>query len=305
MHPPVPAPDFGESQPIEWHNYTGFLAALGGCCAYERSSSGQTLELSNRRISIPSSADYMSKVEKFIQEMVSLLVNNAVFVRETVKETLGNELSPRLYVILFSHLESIISRFFDKDGEATPNERYTLFIEQAISVIKLILERIYDVSDNLYSCDLGGLVLSFARYLNKLNTSNTSLRIKKKMCQLAELLMLKKEYVNLRQEIKLRNRLIEIIMEWTSDFSMKSDNSNYAENNASSNNKSEKLHRDLDQACLKTIVALLHQLPLQPSEIPHESELSSIKSRMFYRYFTFFIKLLNRCRILEVCVLIR
>ena len=152
--------------------------------------------------------------------------------------------------------------------------------------MKLILEQIYDVSDNLYSCDLSGLVLSFARYLNKLNTSNTtSLRIKKKMCQLAELLMLKKEYVCLRQEITLRNRLIEIIMGWTSDFSMKSDNSNFSENNATSANKSEKLHRDLDQACLKTIVSLLHHLPLQPSEIPHQSDLSSIKSKCFIDIF--------------------
>ncbi|CAG8520644.1 15640_t:CDS:10, partial [Funneliformis caledonium] len=302
--PPVaPVPDISESQSVEWHNYTGFLAALGGCCVIEKTNSryGRTLGTSNQRISIPSS-DCMAKVERFVQEMVSLLVSGTIFVRETVKDTLGNELSPRLYVILFSHLESIVSRFFDKDGEATPNERFTLFIEQAISVLKLILERIYDVSDNLYSCDLGGLVLSFARYLNRLSTSNTSLRIKKKMCQLAELLMLKKEYVNLRQEIKLRNKLIEIIMEWTSDSSMKSDNSNYVENNTTLNNKSErseKLHRDLDQGCLKTIVALLQQLPLQPSETPHESEISSIKSKMFYKYFSFFIKLLNRCRILE------
>ncbi|CAI2169037.1 10253_t:CDS:10, partial [Funneliformis geosporum] len=300
--PVAPVPDISESQSVEWHNYTGFLAALGGCCIIEKTSSERTLGTSNRIISIPPSSDCMAKVEKFVQEMVSLLVSGTIFVRETVKDTLGNELSPRLYVILFSHLESIVSRFFDKDGEATPNERYTLFIEQAISVLKLILERIYDVSDNLYSCDLGGLVLSFARYLNRLNTSNTSLRIKKKMCVLAELLMLKKEYVNLRQEIKLRNKLIEIIMEWTSDSSMRSDSSNYLENNFTPNNKSErseKLHRDLDQGCLKTIVALLNQLPLQPSETPHESEISSIKSKMFYKYFSFFIKLLNRCRILE------
>ncbi|GBC02045.1 hypothetical protein RclHR1_04420015, partial [Rhizophagus clarus] len=296
-HPPVVVPDINESQTIEWHNYTGFLAALGGCCGHERliPNNGPIFDIPSRRLSIPSSSDYIIKIEKFVQEMVSLLVSDTIFVRESVKEALGNELSPRLYVVLFRHLESIVSRF-DKGGEVSPQEKFTLFVEQTISVLKLILERIYDMSDNLYSCDLGGLVLSFARYLNKLGISNTSLRIKKKMCQLAELLMVKREYVNLRQEIQLRNHLLEIIMEWTSDFS-KSDNSSVE--NHSVSNKSERLHRELDQACLKTIVALLHLLPLQPSEIPHESGLSQTKCKMFYKYFSFFIKLLNRCRILE------
>jgi hypothetical protein len=60
------------------------------------------------------------------------------------------------------------------------------------------------------------------------------------------------------------------------------------------------MYRDLDQACLKAIVSLLAQLPLQPSETIHEADLNSVKSRLFYKYFTFFIKLLNRCRIFEV-----
>jgi neurofibromin 1 len=62
----------------------------------------------------------------------------------------------------------------------------------------------------------------------------------------------------------------------------------------------EKLYHDLDQACLKTIVALLHQLPLQPLEPAQEGQLSQVKSRIFYKYFTFFLKLLNRCKNIEV-----
>lgn len=65
-------------------------------------------------------------------------------------------------------------------------------------------------------------------------------------------------------------------------------------------NQMEKLQLDLDLACLKTIVALLHQLPLQPSEPAHESDALVVKSRMFYKYFTYFFKLLGRCRTSEV-----
>src|SRR5438105_8104007 len=65
-------------------------------------------------------------------------------------------------------------------------------------------------------------------------------------------------------------------------------------------NANERLQRDLDQACLKTIVSLLAQLPLQPPDGIREADLGKGKASMFFRYFTFFIKLLNRCRVLEV-----
>ncbi|PKC12463.1 hypothetical protein RhiirA5_496913 [Rhizophagus irregularis] len=284
-----------EAQNTEWLNYTGFLSSLGGVCVNERPNESLVNDSDNRN-NIPQGSNYHLMVEKYVHEMVDLLVCDSAYVRESVRETLGNELNTRLYVILFKYLESIVSRFFDPDGEATPTERYTLFVEQAISVLKIILERIQDASENLYTVDLGGLVLSFARYLNRLGSGQVALRIKKRMCQLAEILMHKKDYVTLRQEIKLRNRLLEIFIEWTSDFTMKADSQG---NSETSSNKSEKLHRDLDQTCLKTVVALLHQLPLQPSDAVHESDLSGVKSRLFYKYFSFFIKLLNRCRILE------
>ncbi|POG62935.1 hypothetical protein GLOIN_2v1784706 [Rhizophagus irregularis DAOM 181602=DAOM 197198] len=297
-----------EAQNTEWLNYTGFLSSLGGVCVNERPNESLVNDSDNRN-NIPQGSNYHLMVEKYVHEMVDLLVCDSAYVRESVRETLGNELNTRLYVILFKYLESIVSRFFDPDGEATPTERYTLFVEQAISVLKLILERIQDASENLYTVDLGGLVLSFARYLNRLGSGQVALRIKKRMCQLAEILMHKKDYVTLRQEIKLRNRLLEIFIEWTSDFTMKADSQGNSEtssnktdsqgNSETSSNKSEKLHRDLDQTCLKTVVALLHQLPLQPSDAVHESDLSGVKSRLFYKYFSFFIKLLNRCRILE------
>ncbi|CAJ0836147.1 20802_t:CDS:10 [Entrophospora sp. SA101] len=294
-----------DSQSNEWLNYTGFLAAIGGCCVNEKqiniNGDGKFYDPSgnehNEHIIVgPQGSDYHSMAEQFVQEMFDLLVCDTVYVRENVKEMLGSELSPRLYVILFRNLESVVSRFFDADGEAKSNERCTIFAEQAISILKLILERIQDASENLYTVDLGGLVLSFARYLNRLESNSVALRVKKKMCQLAEVLMIKKDYITLRQEIKLRNKLLEIFIEWTLDYSMKTDGKG---NDDISSSKSERMHRDLDQACLKAIVSILAQLPLQPSETVHEADLSLVKSRLFYKYFTFFIKLLNRCRILE------
>jgi neurofibromin 1 len=50
----------------------------------------------------------------------------------------------------------------------------------------------------------------------------------------------------------------------------------------------------LDQACLKAIVSLLYQLPLQPSEAVRPADITQIKSKLFLKYFSFFRKLLDR-----------
>lgn len=109
--------------------------------------------------------------------------------------------------------------------------------------------------------------------------------------------MMRKDRITLRQEFLLRNKLLEIIVEWTSDFALRSDNVRTISNEST---QTEKLQDDLDLACLKTIELLLQQLPLQSSEPVHEADSTQVKSRIFYRYFTFFLKLLNRCRISEV-----
>ncbi|CAJ0643714.1 10011_t:CDS:10 [Entrophospora sp. SA101] len=282
-----------DNQLTEWQNYTGFLTSLGGCCVDDKILNSAN-EYVDNRLSMPQPTDYHTMVEKFIHEMVDLLTNERVFIGEIIRETLGNELSPRLFVILFRYLETLVKDFFS-NGQVISSPKNTVMVEQSIIVLKLILDRIHDSSEHFYTCDLGNLVLSFARYLNSLGTNNIALRIKRKICVLTETLMIKKEFVSLRQEIKLRNNLLEMIIEWTSDFST-NENSIGLENTV---NKNEKMHRELDQACLKTIVALLDKLPLQPSDTNLNTDLARSKSRLFYKYFSFFIKLLNRCRILE------
>ena len=214
---PAPVRDITEAETTEWHNYTGFLSALGGVCVFasQSSAAGRNGFLAQQS----AESNYQALVEKFLSEMVDLLVCDSVYVREIVKETLGADLSPRLYTILFQYLETIVKKFFDStSGHALCTERHTLFVEQAISVLKLILDRVPEVSENLYAVDFGGLILSFANYLHRLTNGHVALRIKVKMCQLTEALMAKKDYVTLRQEITMRNRLLEIITEWTSDY---------------------------------------------------------------------------------------
>jgi neurofibromin 1 len=67
------------------------------------------------------------------------------------------------------------------------------------------------------------------------------------------------------------------------------------------NNQDDKIQRDLDLLCMKTMAALSNQLPMQTTaDGGHEKETVQLKSRMFYKYITFFTKVLHRCHNEEV-----
>ena len=54
------------------------------------------------------------------------------------------------------------------------------------------------------------------------------------------------------------------------------------------------LTRDLDEACMHAVAALLQGLPLQ-SEESDRGDLMEAKSALFLKYFTLFMNLLNDC----------
>ena len=207
--------DLYEVKAIEWQNFTGFLAALGGCCLAETDDA--SLE-SSRRSSSPTEPSIM--VDRFIGEMSEMLVSDNVYIREGVKDTLGNDLSPTLYVILFRHLEAHLNTCFDANGDAIRSPHNKLFVEQSVLVLRLILDRLIDPEDCLLNIDFSVLVHRFAEYLNKLPNTYITLRVKIKMCLLVEAVMQKKEHIVIRDEMRLRNKLLEISVEWTSDFAL-------------------------------------------------------------------------------------
>ncbi|RCH96500.1 Ras GTPase activating protein ira2, partial [Rhizopus stolonifer] len=294
-----------EDKYTEWQNYAGFLAALGGVCF----TVSQGDELTNSQISSSGSSsfrsvatDSSSLVEKFTTEMVELLACDHLMAREWVREIIGNDLSPTLYPITFHSLEETMSQCFSSEDKNDPTcgPQYTLFVDQAVSALKLIMERLTESAENLFMVDFSNLISLCAFYVNKLPKDSGSMKMKIKLCQLIEVMILKKDNITLRQEFKLRNKLLEIIAEWTSDYSLAK--KPYLQSQSSFNESSqlEKLQKDLDVTCIKTIVTLLHQLPLQPLETHQGSNATQSKSKIFFKYFTYFFKILNRCRVLEL-----
>jgi neurofibromin 1 len=213
--------DLYEEKAIEWQNYTGFLAALGGCCLADFNSmlpSGNWESDQSRRAS--SASEHSAMVERFISDMTDMLVSDNVYIREGVKDTLGNDLSPALYVILFNNLQAYMNRCFDSNGDTIRSPQNKLFVEQAVLVLRLIIDRLVNPGDCLLNIDFSTLINQVIDYLNGLPNTYITLRIKIKMCLLIESVMQKKEHIVIRDEIRLRNKLLEISVEWTSDFAL-------------------------------------------------------------------------------------
>ncbi|RCI07246.1 Ras GTPase activating protein ira2 [Rhizopus stolonifer] len=275
-----------EEKSLEWHNFTGFLAALGGCCLTRDKEMDEVISFSSET-SRQTTNQPIIMVEAFVSEMTEMLVSENVYVREGIKDTLGNDLSPDLFAILFRHLEHLMSKCFDSNGKAIRNLQNKLFVEQSVLVLKLILDRLGNSSDCLLNIDFSTLMRQFIDYLDGVPNTSITLRIKIKMCMLVESLMQKKERIIIQDGIVLRNRILEIFVEWTSDVAL-------SRKPLEGGPQVERLQQDLDYACIKTIVNVLHELPLQPLDSIRAYDSAAVNNRLFLKYFNFFRTLLDR-----------
>ncbi|KAI8068638.1 hypothetical protein BC940DRAFT_298677 [Gongronella butleri] len=328
---PTTTADRQDENPIEWQNYTGFLCALGVCGLTDEmlfnndphrlsaendassavSSSSSSMFQPSRHLSstvasttgspaasagangTPSEPWMM--VNRFMEDMVALLISDQAFIRESVKDALGNDLSPALYAILFRHLTARTSALFaghaSNKKEPLCTMQNTLFVEQSASVLRLILDRLVHPQESLMNIEFGSFLLQFTRYVNALPSNYQALRIKIKMCQLVDTCMSKKEQIVVGNETRLRNQLLTTFKTWTSDAGFKGF--------APTTTQNDKLQMELDQACLKAMVGLLNHLPLQTLEPVRSTDTFQMKSRLFYDYFEFFLKILSSCRQFE------
>ncbi|CAH2003701.1 unnamed protein product [Acanthoscelides obtectus] len=313
-----------EEQINEWANMTGFLCALGGVCLQRKSPSRSTLVSSHSSLSSmtinsigsgtltdsqpisstsrksntlqnqPPSQDQRQycPVTSFVDLLLRLLVcNNEKFgaqIQKHVKELVGNEMSPALYPILFEQIKSIIDKFFDQQGQVVVNEVNTQFIEHIIFIMKNILDGTKNdpPSEHLGVTSIEGMMLAIVRYVRHFDMTVHAIHIKTKLCQLVEAMMSRRDDLSFRQEMKFRNKLVEYLTDWVMGTSHQIA--------PPSSGDVTVITRDLDQACMEAVAALLRGLPLQPEE-SDRGDLMEAKSQLFLKYFTLFMNLLNDC----------
>jgi neurofibromin 1 len=281
---------------VEWRNYSGFLASLGGACVSNQSLAPEESGLAGLRwidrVSPESYDDTL--LSRYMKQSIQLLASNNVRIREATRETLSTELSSSLYLPLFETLESELGVLFDspRTNTSLSIESRIIFAEQAAALLKSIVERLGGPTEigSALSIDVGALTLNFAKFLDDLAEGASILRVKIKICQLCETVTQKKELLNLRHDVRIRNQLLEVIFGWIARPGSPKDATLSA---GARVDEILRLQRDLDRACLKALADLTYRLPLQPAEGQTDADTSDLKSQMFHTYFNRFLSLLN------------
>ncbi|OAA76331.1 Ras GTPase activator [Akanthomyces lecanii RCEF 1005] len=280
----------------QWRDLGGFLASMGGICTAQQALAQEELSLSKLRWIDGHSAgeDQETLLVRYLRLGIQLMSCANVKVRETMRDIFAHEVPSCLYQPLFNSLESEVEVFFT--GAFAPNAERAqdsdiVFAEQAVSLLKDMVERL-DTPQDLAaasSVHLGSLTLSFAKFIADTADSSTSLRIKIRICQLSEAVMRRKEHLNLRDDVLIRNQLLEYIIGWirTPDATLE------PSRGTSRLEELERMQKDLTRACLKALSDLTFRLPLQTQDIQSDAGMSAKKSELFQRYFKRFLDLIS------------
>ncbi|KAL2018057.1 hypothetical protein VTK56DRAFT_1323 [Thermocarpiscus australiensis] len=295
----------------EWRNYSGFLASLGGICTAEQACNLEEPAISGLRwIDRLSSGNHEEPLlTRYLRLSIQLLACANVRVRETMREVLSIEVPPSLYQPLFKALETELDVLFT--GALEPSvkgqDNDIIFAEQSSSLLKALVERLDTPSDlgAASSLHLGALCLNFARFLDGVPDTPSSLRVKIKICQLVEAVTKRREQLNLRDDVRIRNQLLEYIFSWIARprSEPRGDSAPYGGGGSGSGGSGgagsrqdetgARVQRDLDKACLRCLAGLTFRLPLQPGDGQTDAGTSELKSQMFHQYFNRFLSLLN------------
>ena len=277
----------GEMIVSEWINYSGFLASLGGSWYPDFSNErGQP----RRPESLSKSAlDSLNRLKAFLKDECRYLASESSILRETVSRMLSTDLSPRLFGLLFEQLDEITSSLFDTKGQPLCKDSNTLFVDQAVILLKGLVDRITEPVNIPPYVDFGGILQSFCEYLERLGRDPVKLQIKVKMCSLCELVAAKRDVLNLKQEVRLMNNLLGYIHKWAveSDALPKTDVRIITEGD-----------RNLQRYSLRAMANITANLPLLVTSEPDADPLDA-KSKLFKKYFDYFVVILKKCRVLD------
>ncbi|RFU78283.1 neurofibromin 1, partial [Trichoderma arundinaceum] len=280
----------------EWRNFSGFLASLGGACTADQAIVIEEPSLHNLRWIDRSSPEQSEEpsLKRYLKLAIQLLACANVRVREAMREILSSEVSSVLYPALFKSLESELEVLFA--GVLAPadkaQETDIIFAEQAASLLKTLVERLEIPADlgAASSVHLGLMTLNFAKFIDGIADTANTLRVKIRVCQLCEAVTKRKEHLNLRDDVHIRNQLLEYTIGW-----IDRPRSPHVDQ-AGVGGRQDDLHRvqkDLDKACLRSLADLTFRLPLQPADSQSDVGMSEMKSQMFHTYFNRFLSLLN------------
>ncbi|CAK9779949.1 putative ras GTPase activator [Cutaneotrichosporon oleaginosum] len=275
-----------EDESKEWQNLVSFLCATSGVCASDTAAIPNISDVVGKGV-LPrvydEATDLPAQVESLLRECVDFLVSNSIYVRESIKDALGNELPLSLCRVLVVQMTKLLSHSTGPTGVAT-SEAFTTFVDQVVAVIRLWVERVSPGENSGVQVDLGELLYLIAQYTHRLGREDASQRIKIKFCQLFEAVLGKPEFVVLGNATKLRNAVLEWMCEWSIETLRDEFHIGIQ----------DKVQRDLDISCLRAMIPITDGLVIRSAGDDSEDSQNVAKARLFYRYYVLLVRVLER-----------
>lgn len=95
----------------QWQNLTLFLATLCGACTWDKQESTSLLKAVPSEMlpdKLRSPANVPALAETFISDLINLLMHQDALIRDTAREALGSELSPKFYAKLIRFMDECV-----------------------------------------------------------------------------------------------------------------------------------------------------------------------------------------------------
>ncbi|KAI0329579.1 hypothetical protein GY45DRAFT_1324865 [Cubamyces sp. BRFM 1775] len=269
-----------EDRQAQWQNLTLFLSAFGAACTREPHDPSALTKIIPPMI-IPDGCrvlrDPSELLTNFLTDIVNMLVHDSLQVRDIAREALSNEASPRLYGRIIKQLDDVIRMVTD---DANVNTAVlAVFLDQFITILKVLLENSQGVSEDLRSVDIPSTLYTLATFVGRIEDgAGTSLRLKLKFCQLCASVFNKSDPVLMRnKESTVRQSLVDIIIDWVQDAPIEE-------------GQATTMQYELNVAVFRAAVVLFDHLQLEASDGTTGEETAHAISRLFIRYTTFLLK---------------
>ncbi|KAG8870177.1 Ras GTPase activating protein ira2 [Serendipita sp. 405] len=287
-----------EEQKIEWQNTTLLCASLCGGVFLERDSYTKSLatfqSMSLWFISEPlperfrRQSDFEALLREFVAALVELLIHEDPSVRDTAKEALGSESQFQLYSMILYQLDSVVTRLYDRRLPEWNPTNTPILVEQTISILKLIFDRVETVADaTSITVDISHIMLQLAAFLHGWPNVLNTIRIKTKFCALSISLFVKSDIFPIKKSVSVRNSLLDSIHQWVTTLSEEWTGFNDQE-------QLLKMQAELDVSCIQAAATLLDKLRLQPLDGATGLDSGQAISRLFSKYLTFFVAALEK-----------
>ncbi|EIN11059.1 hypothetical protein PUNSTDRAFT_51619 [Punctularia strigosozonata HHB-11173 SS5] len=270
-----------EEVQFQWRVLTLFLAAFAAACTptdFDPSAVTYVVPSECLPDEIRILRDPWDLAESFIYSLVDLMVAESIHARDVARDATGSELSPGIYPILFKHMLSVIHNVTE-EVSAEWADHCALFLEQFIATFKLLLDNPNAKPEELLTFDSGATLSALAAFIARIDDPAT-FKIKVKFCALCESISARAETLAVRKDFTCHD-VLDVIIEWIQEPA------SIQESELSRN------QIEVNMACLRATVKILSWLPLRPDDSAGGDGADHIASRLFFRYSSLLIKLLD------------